>query len=211
MPEVTPTPVAGPSGQLGHHFIVAGLGHGDPRRHAAAEVEQLHEVAARFEVRRDGQRSRIAHHRDRRALLPEQQQLRLVVRLAARLDVGDARPATRKPPARRRLSSSSGSMSRAACVDLLPQHGRLRARDQVLDHPVLQRLVAKARAQRPIDPRRDRTGLAPARVDRARVGVRARRRARRRRAPTSRPNTARRDPGASRPCRPDPRRARPRA
>ena len=57
--------------------------------------------------------------------------------------------------------------------DLLPQHGRLRARDQVLDHAVLQRLVAKARAQGPIDPIRDRPGLAPARVDGARVGVRA--------------------------------------
>ena len=57
--------------------------------------------------------------------------------------------------------------------DLLPQHGRLRARDQVLDHAVLQRLVAKARAQGAIDPRRDRPGLAPARVDGARVGVRA--------------------------------------
>ena len=81
------------------------------------------------------------------------------------------RPAARKPSARRRLSSSSGSIEPRRLLDLLPQHGRLRARDQVLDHAVLERLVAKARPQRPIDPVRDRPGLAPARVDGARVGV----------------------------------------
>ena len=210
MPEVTPRPLPDQSGQLGHHFVVARLGHGDPRRHAAAEIEQLHEVQARLEVRRDRQRSRIAHHRDRRPLLPEQQELRLVVRPAARLDVRD--PVLHAKAAGQAAALLEQRVDQAGrLVDLLPQHRRLRARHQVLDHPVLQRLVAKARAQRPIDPCRDRAGLAATRVDRARVGVGARRTARRRRAPTSPPNTGRRDPGASRRCRPDRPRAPPRA
>ncbi len=64
-------------------------------------------------------------------------------------------------------------MRRAACSISSHRTGRLGARDQVLHHAVLQRLVAEARPQRPIDARRDRPGLAAARVDGARVGVRA--------------------------------------
>ncbi len=165
----------------------------------------------RLEVGGDRQRARVAHHRHRRPLLPEQQELRLVVRPPPRLDVGDAVDASgsapraarprraagrsRAPPPRSR-SHSTGAFARATrywMTRCLSVSSRNRARS--------------ARSMRVPD----RPRLAAARVDGARVGVGALRTARRRPAPTWRPSRSRRDRGASPPCRPARRREPPRA
>ena len=55
--------------------------------------------------------------------------------------------------------------------DLFPVMGRLRAREKILDHAVLERLVAKARPQGTIDACGDGARLTPPRVHRARVCI----------------------------------------
>ena len=154
--------------------VEARLGHGHPGRHAAAQLEQLHEVEARLEVGRDGQRARVAHHRHRRALLPQQQELGLVVGgAAAGLDVGDAvaRPGSARPGGATRRAAGRSRARRGSISSQCS--GALRARHQVLDDPVLEGLVAEAGPQRAIDARRRSAPGWPRRVSTARASASA--------------------------------------
>ena len=151
--------------------------HRDARRHARAEPEQLHEVHTAVEARRDAHVVAIDDHAHRLALLPEQEQQRLVDAREPSADVDERdarRQAARNACAARRVSRSIGISSSAASS--IGCHSEASARPVARWRTITPKkaLIARARAQRAIDALGDGARRADARVDGARVVVAAR-------------------------------------